>query len=276
MSDFRVAANEALTKLLQYFQNYEGVVDAALSDTEAGYLQQQITAIQQQLENTDLSGSVDDVTIEYDTAAGEIAPKLRVKDGGVGADKIADGSISNAKVVQGYTLVPSSGSEGSLLAMGSSGPEWSSTRKFKTLWEGSAENGPLTITGISSYNVIAMQFYAEASVNTSYVNGAATIEVVANRTSCVYAGTGTSAYEELNGDYFIGSSDRALTVAKVNDTYRFAPGERESSRKNIAFVAQISGDTIDAPSFYHGSSNPMFSWSGGGSGLVLKKIWGIE
>lgn len=106
VSDFRVAANEALSKLLEYFQNYEGVVDAALSDTEAGYLQQQITAIQQQLENTDLSGSVDDVTIEYDTAAGEISPKLRVKDGGIGEGQIAGNSITTAMIKNSQVTHP--------------------------------------------------------------------------------------------------------------------------------------------------------------------------
>lgn len=98
VSDFRVSANEALSALLNYFDNYRGVVDSALDDTEAGYLQQQITAIQEQLANTDLSGSVDDETIEYDTAAGEISPKLRVKDGGIGEGQIAGDSITTAAI----------------------------------------------------------------------------------------------------------------------------------------------------------------------------------
>lgn len=98
VSDFRVSANEALTKLLQYFQSYEGVVDSALSDTEAGYLQSQITAIQEQLANTDLSGSVDNETIEYATAPGEAASKLRVKDGGIGYEQIGPAAIDNATI----------------------------------------------------------------------------------------------------------------------------------------------------------------------------------
>lgn len=98
VSDFRVAANEALSGLLAYFEKYEGVVDSALSDTEAGYLQQQITAIQEQLENTDLSGSVDNETIEYATAPGEAASKLRVKDGGIGYEQIGSGAIDNVTI----------------------------------------------------------------------------------------------------------------------------------------------------------------------------------
>lgn len=110
VSDFRVAANEALTNLLEYFQSYEGVVDSALSGTEAGYLQQQITAIQEQLANTDLSGIVDDVTIEYDTAAGEIAPKLRVKDGGLSAGKLASNAVDGSTIVNdGALKVPNGG-----------------------------------------------------------------------------------------------------------------------------------------------------------------------
>ena len=67
VADARAGATEAMQSLLAYFEQYRDAIDAALSDEEATYLQQQITAIQEQLSNTDLSGSVDNVTIEYGT-----------------------------------------------------------------------------------------------------------------------------------------------------------------------------------------------------------------
>lgn len=81
--DARNSAYEALSMLLEYFESYRDMVDAAIDDTEAGYLQEQITALQQQLQNFDLSGSVDDQTIEYAIKQGEVTPKLRVKSGGI-------------------------------------------------------------------------------------------------------------------------------------------------------------------------------------------------
>ena len=84
VADAQAGAQEALQSLLAYFEQYRDVIDAALSDEEATYLQQQITAIQEQLSNTDLSGSVDDVTIAYQTKPPSImTEKLMVKDGGL-------------------------------------------------------------------------------------------------------------------------------------------------------------------------------------------------
>ena len=86
-ADALSSANEALTSLLAYFETYRDTIDAALSDEEATYLQQQITAIQEQLSNTDLSGSVDNVTIEYGPKLpGDSTDKLRVKEGGLTPD----------------------------------------------------------------------------------------------------------------------------------------------------------------------------------------------
>lgn len=93
VSDFKVSADEALANLLEYYNANKAAIDAALSDSEATYLQQQISALQEQLENFDLAGSVDDQTIEYATAPGEVESKLRVKDGGIGSDQIGEGAV---------------------------------------------------------------------------------------------------------------------------------------------------------------------------------------
>ena len=101
VGDFKVAANEALNALLAYFEQNRDLVDSAIDGTTAGYLQSQITAIQEQLANTDLSGSVDNETIEYATAPGEDASKLRVKDGGISSEKIEDGAVTEDKIIGG-------------------------------------------------------------------------------------------------------------------------------------------------------------------------------
>ena len=87
-TDCRLAATEALSALMAYFETDRDAIDAALSDEEATYLQQQITAIQQQIDafGIDLAEEVDGVTIEYATGGESMAdtdPKLRVKDGGL-------------------------------------------------------------------------------------------------------------------------------------------------------------------------------------------------
>lgn len=87
VADARMGATEALTSLLAYFEQYRDAIDAALDDSAVTYLQQQITAIQEQLSNTDLSGSVDNVTIEYGPKLpGDSTDKLRVKEGGLTPD----------------------------------------------------------------------------------------------------------------------------------------------------------------------------------------------
>lgn len=77
-ADAKSAANEALTQLLDYFETYRQMVDDAVDDTLAGSLQTQITALQQQLDNFDLSGSVDNETVVYNVLPGEVDKKLRV------------------------------------------------------------------------------------------------------------------------------------------------------------------------------------------------------
>ena len=94
VADFKTSADESLSKLLEYYEANKGAIDAALDDSEATYLQQQISALQEQMENFDLGGSVDDETIEYSTASGEVEPKLRVKDSAITTDKLALYSVT--------------------------------------------------------------------------------------------------------------------------------------------------------------------------------------
>ena len=98
-ADALSSANEALTSLLAYFKQYRDAIDAALDDSAVTYLQQQITALQEQLQNFDLSGSVDNTTIVYATKLPEDSTtKLRVKDGGVGTEHLKDKSVTQAKL----------------------------------------------------------------------------------------------------------------------------------------------------------------------------------
>lgn len=143
VSDFKVSANEALTNLLAYYQANKAAIDAALDDSAATYLQQQISALQEQMENFDLSGSVDDATIEYAASAGEVSPKLKVKDGGINQDKI-DPTLS---------LVERNPPKNSLLSSTSdSNLKW--LQKGTVLWEGSYEQGEITVAGLSNYRII--------------------------------------------------------------------------------------------------------------------------
>ena len=80
VADARAGATEALRSLLAYFETYRDAIDAALDDSAVTYLQQQITALQEQIGNTDLSGQVDGTTIEYETKLPTFpSPVLQVK-----------------------------------------------------------------------------------------------------------------------------------------------------------------------------------------------------
>ena len=100
-ADARASANEALTELLAYFESNREAIDAALSGEEATHLQQQITALQEQLADfdIDLAAEVDNATVEYTGTENPVDPKkLRVKDGGISTTKVADGAITSDKV----------------------------------------------------------------------------------------------------------------------------------------------------------------------------------
>lgn len=89
-ADALASANEALTSLLAYFEQYRDAIDAALDDSAVTYLQQQITALQEQIGNTDLSGQVDGTTIEYSEILPEhVTPVLHLKDGAVTPEKLS-------------------------------------------------------------------------------------------------------------------------------------------------------------------------------------------
>ena len=91
-ADARASANEALTQLLAYFDQYRDMVDAAIDDTLAGQLQEQISQLKEQVESfsVDLSSEVDDFSIEYTSDNYPTTPKkLRVKDGGIVHDSLS-------------------------------------------------------------------------------------------------------------------------------------------------------------------------------------------
>ena len=90
VADARMGATEALTSLLAYFEQYRDAIDAALDDSAVTYLQQQITALQEQIGNTDLTDQVDHETIEYgEVLPGHVTPVLHLKDGAVTPEKLS-------------------------------------------------------------------------------------------------------------------------------------------------------------------------------------------
>lgn len=97
-ADFRVSANEALDALLDYFNQYKDMVAAAVDETLAGQLQTQINQLKEQLDSFDLSGSVDDKTVEYTQEAGEIKKTLKLKNEGVATENLANGSVTAQKM----------------------------------------------------------------------------------------------------------------------------------------------------------------------------------
>lgn len=105
-ADFRTVANEALTELLDYFGKYKDVVDSAIDGTLAGQLQTQINELKEQLENFDLSGSVDNETIAYSVKEGEAKKTLHVirenllLDGIVTTEKILNGAVTTEKIAE--------------------------------------------------------------------------------------------------------------------------------------------------------------------------------
>lgn len=98
-ADARASANEALASLLAYFEQYRDTIDAALSDEEATYLQQQINELKEQLGNTDLSDQVDGKTVVYDTDLPDHTGKvLQVNELSIGTEHLKDKSVTQAKL----------------------------------------------------------------------------------------------------------------------------------------------------------------------------------
>lgn len=240
VSDFQFAADEALTNLLAYYEANKAAIDAALDDSAATYLQTQITQLQEELDNFNLSGSVDNVTVEYATAAGEASPKLRVKAGGIGTGQIAEG----------YVLAPSpsEGDDGKVLTAGAGGGlEWQDKSRESlgcgiVLWEGSASSGSITCPGISSYSVIAVE----------------TDDPIMDNFGNIVCG--------LSGEYFIGQN-----ALFNNDPYYGIEAEFSTDiRWMNAFAASVSNDTLTAEYRYSSTKKQFLRYNGS-----VKKIWGI-
>lgn len=97
-ADARDSAKMALEDLVAYFETYRDTIDAALSDEEATHLQQQINALEAQIEGAEFADKVDDVTLEFAAAPGEDVQKLRVKGQGVDTDQLADFGVTSVKL----------------------------------------------------------------------------------------------------------------------------------------------------------------------------------
>lgn len=97
-ADARASASTALENLQAYIQTNMEFIDSAIDGTTAGNLQSQINSLKQQLDAFDLSGSVDNETIEFTQELGESIKLLRVKDEGLQTVHYADGSVTYAKL----------------------------------------------------------------------------------------------------------------------------------------------------------------------------------
>lgn len=88
-ADARAAAAEALNQLAAYIETNKGLVESALDETTAGYLQQQINELSSQISEIDLADSVDNETIEYTNDSTSIKNKLRVMKGGISQENLS-------------------------------------------------------------------------------------------------------------------------------------------------------------------------------------------
>lgn len=161
VSDAKNQAVEAMTVLLEEFTKYKGVVDSALDDSTATYLQQQITELQQS-QGVDLSTEVDDETIEYSQVGVDAKKFLRVKDGGIDLDALAQAVVNR--------LLPETlGNLGDVLRVGNSKQEWydRSAATHEVLWSGTWREGGLTISGIDEWTQIAL--VGTSRLDTGYV-----------------------------------------------------------------------------------------------------------
>lgn len=150
VSDAKNQSIEAMNDLLFEFNNYKDVIDSALDDSTATYLQQQITELQQS-QGVDLTTEVDNDTIEYTQVGVDAKKYLRVKDGGIDVDALA-------QAVANRLLPESLGNLGDVLRVGSSKQEWydRSAATHELLWSGTWREGSVTISGISEWTQIAL------------------------------------------------------------------------------------------------------------------------
>ena len=150
VSDAKNQSIEAMTVLLEEFTKYKGVVDSALDDSTATYLQQQITELQES-QGVDLTTEVDGETIEYTQVGVDAKKYLRVKDGGIDLPALNQS-------VAGRLFPASAGNLGDIMRAGPSGQEWydRSAATHELLWSGEWTSGNLTVSGISGWTQIAL------------------------------------------------------------------------------------------------------------------------
>ena len=255
VSDFQVAANEALTDLLAYYDANKETIEAALDGTAATHLQNQINALQEELENFNLSGSVDNETIEYAAAAGEASAKLRVKDGGISDDQIASGK----------SLVPLTGTAGQVLARTDGGVGWETidTSSFDLLFEGSiAYNAnSVTISGFSKYDNFLILMQGEKTAGVTLLASFLARKTVAGSENLSF-GCSDVCFISLSGT----SSDNRI----------------ERMPQGIVFGVSSVVDTVSARTGDQtsGSTRYMFYRSDGSStdfmNMHIVKIWGVS
>ena len=150
VSDAKDQSIEAMNALLAEFNKYKDVIDSALDDSTATYLQQQITELQQS-QGVDLTTEVDNDTIEYTQVGVDAKKYLRVKDGGIDLDALA-------QAVADRLLPGALGNPGDVLRVGSSKQEWydRSAATHELLWSGIWDTGNLTVNGIGEWTQIAL------------------------------------------------------------------------------------------------------------------------
>ena len=102
-ADAQASASAALENLQAYIQTNMDFIDSAIDGTTAGNLQNQINSLQQQLDAFDLSGSVDNETIEFTQELGESSKLLRVKEEGLQTKHYSDGSVTYQKLADDVT-----------------------------------------------------------------------------------------------------------------------------------------------------------------------------
>lgn len=95
VSDAQEQAELAMESLLSEYEKYKGVIDSALDDSTATYLQQQITELQES-QGVDLTNEVDGTTVEYTQGALGSKKYLRVKDGSIGIAKIDSSFLTDS------------------------------------------------------------------------------------------------------------------------------------------------------------------------------------